>query len=125
MDAFPCDSTLGYTPPSGDDSAVFYEPGEFPPNGTATSSNVAGSITSPVSGATYTWTYDGLTRTVTVASADLQPTDAANTSDEDKGDNESDITETENKKKCGPFTDVWVTAYLRTNSITGHNPLNT
>ncbi|KAI2784443.1 hypothetical protein F4815DRAFT_455780 [Daldinia loculata] len=35
MDAFPCDGTLGYTPPGGDDSAVFYEPRKFLRNGTA------------------------------------------------------------------------------------------
>ncbi|KAI0113350.1 hypothetical protein F4814DRAFT_449797 [Daldinia grandis] len=102
MDAYPCDGTLGYTPPGGNDSAVFYEPGKFPPNGTATPSNVAGSITSPVSGATYTWTYDGLARTVTVESAESRPTDAASTSDEDKGDGESGGTETENKKNVAP-----------------------
>ncbi|KAI1456995.1 hypothetical protein F4805DRAFT_203505 [Annulohypoxylon moriforme] len=87
MDAFPCYSKLGYTPPGGNGSGTFYEPNDFPPNGTATTSNIAGSITSPVNGATYTWTYNGVERTITVASADAKPTNTAgatNTGSDDK-----------------------------------------
>ncbi|KAI8965135.1 hypothetical protein F5Y11DRAFT_313941 [Daldinia sp. FL1419] len=104
MKAFPCASMLGYTPPGGDDSAVFYEPGNFPPNGTATLSNIAGSITSPVSGAVYTWTHDGREDIVTVASADAHPTNAAGTNDEDKGgDGDGNAgNNNENKKNMAP-----------------------
>lgn len=52
MDAYPCSDVLGFTPPGDDDSAAFYEPGDFPANGTATTFNVGGVINSPVSGAT-------------------------------------------------------------------------
>ncbi|RYP24496.1 hypothetical protein DL765_000516 [Monosporascus sp. GIB2] len=92
MGAFPCGSTLGFTPPGGDGSGAFYEPGRFPPNGTATTSNIAGSITSPVSGATYTWTYNGVPRTVTVVSADARPTakgEAVGDTADSEGQNQS------------------------------------
>ncbi|RYP88464.1 hypothetical protein DL770_004628 [Monosporascus sp. CRB-9-2] len=92
MEAFPCGSTLGFTPPGGDDSGPFYEPGNFPPNGTATTSNIAGSITSPVSGAKYTWTYNSIPRTVTVVSADSMPTatgEAGGDAADSEGQNQS------------------------------------
>ncbi|KAK6957124.1 hypothetical protein Daesc_002409 [Daldinia eschscholtzii] len=84
---------MGYTPPGGNDSAVFYEPDKLPPGGTATTSNIAGRITSPVSGATYSWTYKEIEHIVTVASADSQPTNAASTNEEEggnEGGNEGD-----------------------------------
>ncbi|RYP52815.1 hypothetical protein DL768_002064 [Monosporascus sp. mg162] len=92
MEAFPCASTLGFTPPGGDDSGTFYEPGNFPPNGTATTSNIASSITSPVSGATYTWTYNSIPRTVTVVSGDAKPTatgEAGGDAADSEGQNQS------------------------------------
>ncbi|RYP77099.1 hypothetical protein DL771_001389 [Monosporascus sp. 5C6A] len=85
---FPCGSTLGFTPPGRGDSGTFYEPGNFPPKGTATASNIAGSITSPVGGATYTWTYNSIRRTVTVVSADAKPT-ATGEAGEDAADSDS------------------------------------
>ncbi|KAI0887858.1 uncharacterized protein GGS22DRAFT_197765 [Annulohypoxylon maeteangense] len=90
MDAFPCYSKLGYTPPGGNSSGTFYEPNDFPQNGTATTSNIAGSITTPVSGAVYTWTYNGVERPITVASADAKPTNTAganSSGSEDKKNN--------------------------------------
>ncbi|KAI1090483.1 hypothetical protein F5B19DRAFT_463213 [Rostrohypoxylon terebratum] len=79
MEAFPCYSKLGFTPPGGNSSGTFYEPNHFPSNGTETVSNIAGSITSPVSGTMYTWTYNGVERTVTVASVDATPTSTTGT----------------------------------------------
>lgn len=79
MKALPCYSKLGFTPPGGNSSGTFFEPNYFPTNGTATTSNIAGTITSPVNGTLYTWTYNGVERTVTIASADATPTSTTGT----------------------------------------------
>ncbi|RYO80091.1 hypothetical protein DL764_009942 [Monosporascus ibericus] len=105
MVAFPCGSTLGYTPPGGDDSGTFYEPGNLPRNGTATTPNIAGSITRPVSGATYTWTYNSIPRTVTVVSADAKPTatgEAGGDAADSEGQNQSqDRGQSEDQNEAG------------------------
>ncbi|KAI0386499.1 hypothetical protein F5Y04DRAFT_123659 [Hypomontagnella monticulosa] len=107
MDAFPCESKLGYTPPGDDDdSGTFYEPDDFPADGTATLSNMAGVITAPIGGATYTWTHNGIERVITVASAEAKPTaaagnDANNDSSEnsdEKGNDGNSTTGSEDKK---------------------------
>ena len=102
MDEYPCGSVIGFTPPGGDETGNFYEPDDFPENGTATTSNIAGEITSPVSGTIYTWTYNDLERTVTVVSADAQatPTGGSN-GEESNGEEQSEDKgkDTENKDK--------------------------
>ncbi|KAK7424126.1 hypothetical protein QQZ08_008732 [Neonectria magnoliae] len=92
MDAFRCDNKLGFTPPGGNKSAIFYEPGKLPRNGTKTTSNIAGAITSPVSGKVYTWTYNGIERPITVAKADANPTvnPSAKASDGSGNDDDDD-----------------------------------
>lgn len=89
MEAYPCVDSLGYSPP-GDKTAKFYGPGDFPSNGTKTTSNIAGAITSPVSGDVYTWTAGNLERVVTVASADAKPSSNSNSSDHDDDDDDDD-----------------------------------
>ncbi|KAI1439452.1 hypothetical protein F5Y02DRAFT_70235 [Annulohypoxylon stygium] len=91
MKALPCYSKLGFTPP-GNSSGTFFEPNDFPTNGTATTSNIAGTITSPVSGTLYTWTYNGVERIVTVASADATPTSTTGTGG--SGDKKNDAPST-------------------------------
>ncbi|KAK7397808.1 hypothetical protein QQX98_012823 [Neonectria punicea] len=98
MDAFPCDNKLDFTPHSGTKSATFYEPGGLPRNGTETTSNIAGAITSPVSGKVYTWTYNGVERPITVAKVDANPTvnlsvkasDGSGSDDDDDDDGNTD-----------------------------------
>ncbi|KAI9151362.1 hypothetical protein HJFPF1_08564 [Paramyrothecium foliicola] len=63
-----------FTPPGGNSSASFYRPNDFPASGTLTTSNLAGVITSPISGETFTWTHENNVHAVTVASADARPT---------------------------------------------------
>lgn len=72
MEAYPCIDVLGVSAPS-DNSTNFYSEGNFPANGTQTLFNT-GSITSPVSGATYTYTRSSTEYVITVASPDAQPT---------------------------------------------------
>ncbi|KAI8713759.1 hypothetical protein NCS52_01221400 [Fusarium sp. LHS14.1] len=63
-----CHTEYNYTLP-GNKDAKFYEPGEFPKNGTQTTmTNLAGTITSPISGATFTWTMNSTAHTITAAS---------------------------------------------------------
>lgn len=47
-----------------------YAPGEFPNNGTATLYNIDGTISSPVSGATFTWQNKDVPRTIIATSVD-------------------------------------------------------
>jgi hypothetical protein len=47
-----------------------YAPGEFPKNGTATLYNIDGTISSPVSGATFTWQNKDVPRTIIATSVD-------------------------------------------------------
>lgn len=71
MDAHGCDD-LGMAYPA-DNTTNFYKPSELPPNGTETLFNT-GIVTSPVSGATYSYTYGNVQHVVTVSSADARPT---------------------------------------------------
>lgn len=103
---YPCEDTLGMSPPAGGKSKDFYVHGEFPANGTQTLYNT-GTITSPVSGATYTYSYfDGAPRVVTVASADARPTGSSggansDTHDSDSGDDNSTSTEGDSSSPSG------------------------
>lgn len=89
LEAYPCVDTLGMSPPAGDKGELYVD-GDFPANDTETLYNT-GTITSPVSGATYSYTYfDGVTHVVTVASANARPTGSSggNAADNDEGDSE-------------------------------------
>lgn len=63
-----CDATLdrtncrkiGFTDPSD----KFYQPGDFPANGTSTLHNIAGTVTAPPSGTVFTWSQASTTWTV-------------------------------------------------------------
>ncbi|KAJ3543824.1 hypothetical protein NM208_g3375 [Fusarium decemcellulare] len=91
MDAMSCIGDLGFAPPGLDKSAKFFAPGEFPENGTQTTvSNLGGSITSPLSGETFSWTLGGIAHTVTVASADAKPTGSAGGKEGGDGKEDSD-----------------------------------
>lgn len=64
-----CHTDYKYALP-GNKDAKFYEPGKFPKNGTHTTmTNLPGTITSPISGATFTWTMNSTAHTITAASA--------------------------------------------------------
>lgn len=101
MDAFPCYDELGFTPPGNNKTAEFYKPGEFPQNGTKTASDVGGTITSPISGAEFTWTYKGVERAVTVASADAKPTAKSDKGDNKSNDESKDDGESNNDSNSG------------------------
>ncbi|KAF7558496.1 hypothetical protein G7046_g5667 [Stylonectria norvegica] len=90
IDEDTCSSQLNYTLPGGDKGNKFYSAGDLPANGTKTLSNIGGVITSPVSGAAYTWTFDGVDHAVTVASADAKPTATATTTGSAKGGTSKD-----------------------------------
>nr|CEG05546.1 unnamed protein product [Fusarium clavum] len=80
-DVYSCANDLKFTPPGKDKSAQFYGPGELPKNGTETLKNMDGSITSPLSGATFTWTHGNVVHPITVASANAKPTGSSNKKD--------------------------------------------
>jgi hypothetical protein len=94
-DVYSCANDLKFTPPGKDKSAKFYGPGELPKNGTKTLSNVEGSVTSPLSGSTFTWTHGKVLHPITVASANAKPTGNSN----GKDDGNKDGTETESEKE--------------------------
>lgn len=82
---------IGFSPP-GPKGAKFYVPGTFPANGTQTLSNIAGAVTSPVSGSVYTYTMHGLETVISVASANAKPTGKSGDSKDDdskSGDSKS------------------------------------
>ncbi|GES56895.1 hypothetical protein ATEIFO6365_0001010100 [Aspergillus terreus] len=64
---YDCANTLGF----GDDSAGgiknFYNPDNVPENGIGPLTNTGGSITTPISGSTFTWTFGPSTYTITAA----------------------------------------------------------
>ncbi|KAF4995604.1 hypothetical protein FDECE_12747 [Fusarium decemcellulare] len=91
MDAISCTGDLGFAPPGLNKSAKFFAPGEFPENGTQTTVwNLVGSITSPLSGETFSWTFAGIAHTVTIATADAKPTGSAGGEEAGGGKEDSD-----------------------------------
>ncbi|KIM95259.1 hypothetical protein OIDMADRAFT_72181, partial [Oidiodendron maius Zn] len=66
LSEFPCGSKLGFTPVAG---GTFYGPDDLPASGTATLSNLGGTVTSPASGAVFTYTNggDGIAYTISAA----------------------------------------------------------
>ncbi|KAJ5325266.1 uncharacterized protein N7506_008368 [Penicillium brevicompactum] len=86
LEAYDCAGDLGYGRPENGGISKFWSPSSMPTNGTKTVSNIAGVISSPVSGDTFTWTFGRTTNalgattspvihTVTVSSANAVVTD--------------------------------------------------
>ncbi|KAM0273495.1 hypothetical protein ACHAQH_008318 [Verticillium albo-atrum] len=85
--ANPYDKSLGWSSPA-QNVTNYYTDGNFPANGTEELFNT-GTVTSPVSGATYTYTYfSNIERVVTVQSADAHPTSTSNGGGNDNSDTE-------------------------------------
>lgn len=80
LEAYDCAGDLGYGRADAGGISKFWSPSKMPTNGTKTISNIAGFVSSPVSGNTFTWTFGRTTNplgrttsplihTVTVTSA--------------------------------------------------------
>ena len=69
LEAYDCAGTLGYGAESAGDTHTFYEPNNIPKNGTQTLYNT-GALTTPLSGATFSWTFGTIVHTVTAVSTD-------------------------------------------------------
>ncbi|KAJ5166275.1 uncharacterized protein N7482_005056 [Penicillium canariense] len=65
--AYDCDRDLGYAAESAGDTHTFYKPNNIPKNGTESLFNTGSALTSPVSGATFTWTEGTLLHGITAA----------------------------------------------------------
>ncbi|OQE34789.1 hypothetical protein PENCOP_c015G07961 [Penicillium coprophilum] len=76
--AFDFAGDLGYGRANAGENSKFYHPRSMPSNGTKTLSNVVGTVSAPVSGNTFTRTFDSTTNsvmhTVTVSSVDATAT---------------------------------------------------
>lgn len=68
LSEFPCESKLGFPPVAG---GTFYGPDNLPRSGTATLSNLGGSVTSPASGAVFTYTNGGDTQVYTISAPNV------------------------------------------------------
>ncbi|CEJ59610.1 hypothetical protein PMG11_08227 [Penicillium brasilianum] len=68
LEAYDCGSNLGYAAESAGDTHTFYRPNSLPKNGTETLYNTGGILSTPVSGATFTWTDGSLLHGITAAS---------------------------------------------------------
>ncbi|OJJ46275.1 hypothetical protein ASPZODRAFT_41516, partial [Penicilliopsis zonata CBS 506.65] len=66
MDEFNCMADLGFKAPS-ENSTTFYQPGDFPANGTHSLSNVGGAVTAPPSGSVMSWHQSTVSYTVTAS----------------------------------------------------------
>lgn len=69
LEAYDCAGALGYGAESAGDTHTFYEPNNIPKNGTQTLYNT-GALTTPLSGATFSWTFGKVVHTVTAMSTD-------------------------------------------------------
>ncbi len=69
LEAYDCDTELGFASPAGN-VTHFYEPADLPRNGTLSLFDTTGEgeIRTPVSGEVFTWTANGVARTVMAAS---------------------------------------------------------
>ncbi|CAG8301557.1 unnamed protein product [Penicillium salamii] len=96
LEAFDCAGDLGYGRADAEANIKFWSPTSMPTNGTKTASNIAGSISSPVSGNTFTWTFGRTTNalgqttspvlhTVTVSSVKAVVTDSKAQATSDSG----------------------------------------
>lgn len=68
LSEFPCESKLGFPPVAG---GTFYGPDNLPRSGTATLSKLGGSVTSPASGAVFTYRNGGDTQVYTISAANV------------------------------------------------------
>ncbi|KAF3399858.1 hypothetical protein F1880_008166 [Penicillium rolfsii] len=68
LEAYDCGSDLGFAAESAGDTHTFYQPNSLPKNGTETLFNTGGVLSTPVSGATFTWTDASLLHAITAAS---------------------------------------------------------
>ncbi|CAG7944491.1 unnamed protein product [Penicillium salamii] len=96
LEAFDCAGDLGYDRADAGGNKKFWSPTSMPTNGTKTASNIAGYISSPVSGNTFTWTFGRTTNplgqttspvlhTVTVSSVKAVVTDSKAQATSDSG----------------------------------------
>ena len=69
LSEFPCNSKLGFPLVAG---GVFYGPDNLPSSGTATLSNLGGTVTSPASGTVFTYTNAGDGVVYTISAANVQ-----------------------------------------------------
>jgi hypothetical protein len=77
-----CESQLGWPKVAGGE---YYGPSNLPKNGTNTLSNEAGTVTSPASGAVFTYTNGANTQVYTISAASVGKAVAATTSSSGKG----------------------------------------
>ncbi|KAJ5698960.1 hypothetical protein N7462_000965 [Penicillium macrosclerotiorum] len=68
--SYDCAGDLGYGSDDAGDTTEFYKPNSLPANGTETMYNTGGVLSTPVSGATFTWTYGTVLHAVTAVSTD-------------------------------------------------------
>ena len=68
---FPCDSDLGFPSVAG---GIFYGPDNLPASGNQTLSNLAGTVTSPASGAVFTYTNGANSQVYTISAASISGT---------------------------------------------------
>jgi hypothetical protein len=82
---YDCVKIMGFGNSTIGEGFELFAPGKFPENGTATLSNVDGTISSPVSGATFTWQNKDSPRTIVAFSKDERPeTESATTASQGK-----------------------------------------
>lgn len=84
LDAYDCAGDLGFGAKDAGETTTFYKPGGLPKNGTGTLYNT-GSLTTPVSGATFTWTFGTVQHVVTAVSTDNVVTTATATASDAQG----------------------------------------
>jgi hypothetical protein len=85
-----------------------YAPGKFPDNGTATLYNIDGTISSPISGATFTWQNKDVPRTIVATSAD--------------GRAEAKATATASESTTAMASDTAAASSSPTSASTGYKP---
>jgi hypothetical protein len=68
LEKYDCGSDLGFAAESAGDTHTFPKPKNLPKNGTETLFNTGGVLSTPVSGATFTWTDGSLLHAITAAS---------------------------------------------------------
>lgn len=72
---YPCDSKLGFPAVAG---GTFYGPDNLPASGTETLSNLGGTVTSPASGAVFTYTNGGDSQIYTITAANAKNAGSGN-----------------------------------------------
>ncbi|KAF9252506.1 hypothetical protein DTO027I6_2959 [Penicillium roqueforti] len=95
MEKFPC-KKLGFGDEVAGGTDTFYTPDNLPKNGTEKLYNTGGVVSSPVSGATFTWTLGTIARAITVSSTDnvVTATATTTTGSDSSGSSQSAATET-------------------------------